>query len=203
MEAQLWAKHITALLKGTSRRTGEPMPSWLTLAIDYCDEVLAGKPSKEIARQKVNRIGRFEPMQHPIDLITIQNINAYKQLRLSSVSSTTCRDELVMIKRVFRWANSEARARGEPSMENPCDHVTLPRANKPRDKVIEPYELDLLLRMLANMSGGAYTIYEATGLIPDPHWPKKTMGELLELAFKDGRLIDSEDHPIIQQLRGA
>jgi hypothetical protein len=29
------------------------------------------------------------------------------------------------------------------------------------------------------------------------------MGELLELAFKDGRLIDSEDHPIIQQLRGA
>jgi hypothetical protein len=29
------------------------------------------------------------------------------------------------------------------------------------------------------------------------------MAELLKLAFKDGRLIDSEDHPVVKQLYGG
>jgi len=29
------------------------------------------------------------------------------------------------------------------------------------------------------------------------------MTELLALAFKDGKLIDTMDHPIVQQLNGA
>ena len=58
-------------------------------------------------------------------------------------------------------------------------------------------------RMIANMSEGGYSVYRATGEIPDPEWPDKTMPELLELAFKDGKLIDSEDHPIVLQLNGA
>ena len=59
------------------------------------------------------------------------------------------------------------------------------------------------VRMIANMSEGGYSIYRATGEIPDPIWPEKTMGELLELAFKDGKLVNSEDHPIVQQLNGV
>ena len=59
------------------------------------------------------------------------------------------------------------------------------------------------IRMIAVMAEGGYSIYRATGTIPEPQWPEKTLTELLELAFKDGKLIDSEDHPIVQQLNGA
>jgi len=59
------------------------------------------------------------------------------------------------------------------------------------------------IRMVAVMAEGGYSIYRATGNIPDPDWPDKTLLELLELAFKDGKLIDKEDHTIVQQLNGA
>ena len=59
------------------------------------------------------------------------------------------------------------------------------------------------IRMVANMSEGGYSVYRATGKFTDPTWPEKTMTELLELAFKDGKIIDSEDHPIVRLLRGA
>ena len=58
------------------------------------------------------------------------------------------------------------------------------------------------IRMVASMSEGAYAIYRATGAIPNPEWPELTLRKVLELGFKDGRLIDSEDHPILKQLRG-
>ena len=59
------------------------------------------------------------------------------------------------------------------------------------------------IRMIAVMAEGGYSIYHATGPIPDPQWPEKTFQELLELAFKDGKLIDSENHPVVQQLNGG
>lgn len=59
------------------------------------------------------------------------------------------------------------------------------------------------IRMVAVMADGGYAIYRATGNIPEPEWPDKTMAELLKLAFKDGKLIDSAEHPIVQQLNGA
>ena len=59
------------------------------------------------------------------------------------------------------------------------------------------------IRMIAVMAEGGYSIYRATGAIPDPQWPEKTFQQLLQLAFKDGKLIDSEGHPIVQQLNGA
>lgn len=58
------------------------------------------------------------------------------------------------------------------------------------------------VRMVANMSEGGYTIYRATGKLPDPQWPEKSMPELLELAFKDGKLVDNAEHPVVKLLRG-
>lgn len=62
---------------------------------------------------------------------------------------------------------------------------------------------DSWIRMVSNRSENAYTVYRAKGEIPDPEWPEKTLQELLELAFKDGKRIDTVDHPIVQQLMGA
>ena len=57
------------------------------------------------------------------------------------------------------------------------------------------------VRMAADMSLGAYRIYEAQGELSEPEWPKKTFKELVEIAFR-GRIIDRDDHPVINRLRG-
>jgi hypothetical protein len=57
------------------------------------------------------------------------------------------------------------------------------------------------IRMAANMSLGAYEISEAIANYGEPEWPDLTFMEILEIAFKN-RLIDSREHPVIQQLRG-
>jgi hypothetical protein len=57
------------------------------------------------------------------------------------------------------------------------------------------------VRVQANMSLGAYEMFEAAGSIPDPAWPGESFRELLRVAFRD-RLIDRLDHPVVKRLRG-
>jgi hypothetical protein len=58
------------------------------------------------------------------------------------------------------------------------------------------------IRLVANMSLGAYEIWEATGNLPEPEWPDLTLQQMVNIAFK-GRLIDNLDHPVIRKLQGA
>ncbi len=53
----------------------------------------------------------------------------------------------------------------------------------------------------ANMSLGAYDVFEATGNLPDPEWPDLTLEQAIKIAFKD-RFIDSPSHPVVRRLRG-
>ena len=57
------------------------------------------------------------------------------------------------------------------------------------------------VRVAANMSLGGYETFIATGDLPEPEWPEKSMQEIMDIAFKD-RYINSEDHPVIRRLRG-
>jgi hypothetical protein len=57
------------------------------------------------------------------------------------------------------------------------------------------------VRVQANMSLGAYDVFEATGQLPEPEWPQTPFQELLRTAFKD-RYIDRLDHPVLRKLRG-
>src|SRR5262245_3300287 len=57
------------------------------------------------------------------------------------------------------------------------------------------------VRIKANMSLGAYEIFEAQSTIPDPVWPTQSFRELLEIGFRD-RLVDDLGHPVIKRLRG-
>jgi hypothetical protein len=57
------------------------------------------------------------------------------------------------------------------------------------------------VRVAANMSLGAYEVFEATGALPDPTWPDLSLHEILKIAFK-GRYIAELDHPVIRRLRG-
>jgi hypothetical protein len=57
------------------------------------------------------------------------------------------------------------------------------------------------LRLVPNMTLGAYEVVQATDKLGEPQWPEQPLGELLKIAFKD-RIIDRPDHLIIQKLRG-
>jgi hypothetical protein len=57
------------------------------------------------------------------------------------------------------------------------------------------------VRVVANMSLGAYEVFSASGSIPEPEWPSQSFQEILKIAFK-GRFIDHLEHPAIRRLRG-
>ena len=57
------------------------------------------------------------------------------------------------------------------------------------------------IRVRANMNLGAYDIFEAESVIPDPEWPQLGFWELIKIAFRD-HLVDRIDHPVIKRLRG-
>jgi hypothetical protein len=58
------------------------------------------------------------------------------------------------------------------------------------------------IRVKANMSLGAYEIWEAQGKLPDPEWPDLPYKELLRIAFRDQKIINDLDHPVVKRLRG-
>jgi len=57
------------------------------------------------------------------------------------------------------------------------------------------------VRIGANISLGAYEVFEATGNFPEPEWPDIGFEGLFNIAFKN-MLIQSLDHPVIRNLRG-
>ncbi|MDP6180475.1 MAG: hypothetical protein QGG48_11335 [Desulfatiglandales bacterium] len=57
------------------------------------------------------------------------------------------------------------------------------------------------VRVSANMSLGAYEIYEALGELSEPEWPDESMTEIVRIAFRNS-FIDSVDHPVLRRLRG-
>ncbi|MDI9848654.1 hypothetical protein QM467_11365 [Rhodoblastus sp. 17X3] len=57
-------------------------------------------------------------------------------------------------------------------------------------------------RMVANMGAGCYDVTVASADISEPIWSAATFQELLRVAFGNGRLIDSLDHPVVQRLLG-
>src|SRR5262249_25220633 len=57
------------------------------------------------------------------------------------------------------------------------------------------------IRLKANMTLGAYEIFESQGVIPDPEWPTLPFNELLRIGFRD-RYVGSLDHAVIKRLRG-
>ena len=60
------------------------------------------------------------------------------------------------------------------------------------------------VRVSANMSLGAYEVFEARSEMPAPEWPESGMNfnSLLGIAFR-GRIIDSMEHPIVNALLGV
>lgn len=57
------------------------------------------------------------------------------------------------------------------------------------------------VRVQAEMTAGEYSVFQATGNLPEPEWPALSFSEILKLAFQ-GRMIQTLDHPVLKTLRG-
>lgn len=85
--------------------------------------------------------------------------------------------------------------------------LTLPgeKPNLWHDSRMRHYETakEEWIRISANRTVGGYEIYLPDGNLVDPEWSDKpeNMEDVLTLAFKE-RIIDSDDHPVLNRLRG-
>lgn len=57
------------------------------------------------------------------------------------------------------------------------------------------------VRLSANHRISAYEAFVAQGKLSEPDWPALSLMEMLDIAFQ-GRIIDRNDHPVLQQLLG-
>ena len=57
------------------------------------------------------------------------------------------------------------------------------------------------VRIESNMDAQQYTIIQAANNLGDPQWPTQTLEALIHEVFL-GRIIASEEHPLISQLQG-
>ena len=58
------------------------------------------------------------------------------------------------------------------------------------------------VRLTSNTPLGAYEITTAATLIADSVWPELSFQEIIRIAFKGGKVVDTLDHPVIKHLRG-
>lgn len=57
------------------------------------------------------------------------------------------------------------------------------------------------IKMKGDRDEGAYVPYTALGNLSAPVWRAEPFSELVKIAFK-GKVIDSDDHDVLRQLRG-
>lgn len=146
-EAERWAREQEGeLIAHPPANPKEPVLSFLQLGQRYCDTVLRGRPSRSITLLRVERIARHLP--DDVRAITKSDVNQYRLMRLGQVAPATCRDELQIIHRLFRWAHREMILE-KVNHPSPCLDIAMPPASKPRSRVVEPGELKRLLGALS------------------------------------------------------
>src|SRR5262249_53150557 len=57
------------------------------------------------------------------------------------------------------------------------------------------------VRVVADMSLGAYLPLEGSGLTAEPNWPDISFQEIIRIAFRDA-MISEWSHPVLKRLRG-
>ena len=57
-------------------------------------------------------------------------------------------------------------------------------------------------RRVYNSDLGGYEVTFAKGDLGEPTWPEQSFRELYRIAFDHNRLIDSDQHPVVKELRG-
>lgn len=140
-DARRWADAQTPTVTPTS----QPATTFHELALRYCSTQLKGKPSRHMMLAKMERVAQSFPQ--PFTSITRSDVNAFRLARMAQVSGPTVREDLQIINKLFRWAEREM-VFGERELASPAKNIALPPPCKPRSRVVEQAELQLLISAL-------------------------------------------------------
>lgn len=140
-EAQAWTKAQVPSFAESTQAT----LTMSDLALRYCSSQLMGKPSRHMMLEKMERVAKSFPQ--PFISITRSDVNAFRLARMTQVSGPTVREDLQVINKLFRWAEREM-VFGEAVLPSPAKNIALPPPCKPRSRVIEKAELELLMTAL-------------------------------------------------------
>jgi len=76
------------------------------------------------------------------------------------------------------------------------------RQNRWGSSALEAMEVAKTSWVKMTAGQGSYRVFVAENLdLPEPRWPERSFGELLNVAFKNA-LIEDQNHPIVKRLRG-
>ncbi|MBK0091984.1 site-specific integrase, partial [Erwinia sp. S59] len=98
----------------------------------------------EAIMYKLNTLSRYFD-NIPIDSITSEAVAGYRSKRMELVAGSTVRLEMQLLSRVLRWASAEKGV----NCEDVVQPVKLPPPGKPREKIIEPLEYQMLLDVIS------------------------------------------------------
>jgi integrase len=144
-DAELWARKTEAELD----RGGLPVDSRVlrshTLADlleRYGNEVVPRKRGSNREVYMLRVILRHAITQLPLHRLTAADVAKYRDHRLSLVKADTVRRELAIVRHCLEVARNEW---GFVLPSNPVQQVKLPRAGNPRERRVNPGELERLL----------------------------------------------------------
>ena len=118
-----------------------------SLSDSYLKEVMtiAGKQRGGYESIKYKLLSLSRRITIPIEEITKETVNRYKNNRVNEVSGSTARLEIQLLSRLLRWAASEKGI--------DCSDITkgvkLPEPGKARERIIEPLEYSMILEKVS------------------------------------------------------
>src|SRR5262245_8322062 len=144
-DAELWARQTEAELD----RGGLPVDSrvlrshTLTHLLErYANEVVPRKRGADREVYMLRVILRHAITRLPLHRLTAGDIAKYRDHRLSLVKADTVRRELAIVRHCLEVARNEW---GFVLATNPVHQIKLPRAGNPRERRVNPGELERLL----------------------------------------------------------
>lgn len=102
------------------------------------------KTQQETVLHLARVVEQLEALGIPLRLteITRQHMNQYRLYRLQEVANATCRKDMQLIGRIYKWGIREYLY---DHLQNPIEGINIPPTGKPRNRVVEREELDLIL----------------------------------------------------------
>ena len=152
--------------------------AFAALGKKYCHTQLKDRPSCIPTLIRFERIAEHLP--EDIREITKHDMNQYRLMRLEIVANVTCRNELQLVHRLFRWCHREMilDSREYPS---PCSEINMPPPSKPRSRVVQRDELEKMLSELSPVMAAIVELAYETAM---------RRGEIVKLTPKNLYLED-------------
>ncbi|KJP43611.1 DNA recombinase [Klebsiella aerogenes] len=120
------------------------------LTMPYMNEIMirAGKKRGGYVATYHRLLTISRIIDQPLEELTKEQVIAYRNERVNHVSGSTVRLELQLLSRLLRWAADEKGV----ACTDVVAGVKLPEAGKPRDAIVEPLQLQMILSLASEKS---------------------------------------------------